>query len=120
MVPHAILKVRLDGYRDIFFSFVFLNRFFSLPDRFWDGFGRPKPLPKSIFSGFFFGCVFLILFYYFLLIFGVFFRGFSVVFKRVFVCIIAIFLLCAFFENVDFVLVFTVFRGCWLSLVKMF
>ena len=41
------------------------------------------------------------------------------VFKRVFVCIIAIFLLCAFFENVDFVLVFTVFRGCWLSLAKI-
>ena len=42
------------------------------------------------------------------------------VFKRDFVCIIAIFLLCAFFENVDFILVFAVFRGCWLSLAKMF
>ena len=48
--------------RDVFFLIVFLYRFLSLLDRFWDGFGRPKPRPKSIFGGFFFRCGFLSIF----------------------------------------------------------
>ena len=76
LIADTIVWVRFGS----FFRSFFFVLFPALPDRFWDGFGRLKPFPKSIFWGSFsdvffivfcidFWLIFLIVFSVFLLFF---------------------------------------------------
>ena len=110
-VPGEMLR----GPRPLFFV-CFFEPFFYPPRSILGWFWEAKTAPKIEFLGVLFRMRFFIVF---LSIFGVFFSAFEVFLNVIFCCIIVSILLCAFFENVDFASVFTVFRGCWLSLAKM-
>ena len=107
------------GPETSFFRSFFWTVFYRSRTGFGMVLGGQNPSENRFLGSSFSHTIFDRLFSYFLSILGVFFQCFWSVSLYVFCYIIVNFLLCVFFENIDFVCIFTVSRGCWLSLAKI-
>ena len=102
------------------FLVCFFDPFFYPPGSILGWFWEAKTPPKIDFLGVLFCICFFVDFVSFFCRFLECFYNVFEAFLNVFFVMFLFFSVCAFFENVDFISIFTVFRGCWLSLAKMF